>query len=61
MKYRYYFMHPNGTDLGQLAQLIEAGQLHPVIDRVLPFAEIGNAFAYLEQGHAKGKVIVTLR
>jgi alcohol dehydrogenase len=30
------------------------------MDRTYPFAEIGGAFAALEQGHAKGKIVVTL-
>lgn len=58
--YRYLFMHPSGAELEELAQLIEAGALRPVIDRVFPFAEIDHAFAYLEAGHAKGKVVVTM-
>jgi 2-desacetyl-2-hydroxyethyl bacteriochlorophyllide A dehydrogenase len=44
-------------DLEQLSELIEAGKLRPVIDRRYPFAEIPAAIAYLEQGHARGKVV----
>ncbi len=58
--YRYLFMHPSGAELAELAGLIEAGTLKPVIDRVFPFEEIDQAFAYLEAGHAKGKVVVTM-
>jgi len=58
--YRYLFMHPSGPELAELAQLIEQNILEPVIDRVFPFAEIGDAFAYLESGHAKGKVVVRM-
>lgn len=58
--YRYLFMHPSGTELAELAQLVENKKLEPVIDRVFPFAEIGQAFAYLESGHAKGKVVVRM-
>jgi NADPH:quinone reductase-like Zn-dependent oxidoreductase len=60
VEYRYYFMHPNGVDLSELAKLIDDGHLQPVVDRTFPFSEIGDAFAYLEQGHAKGKVVVKL-
>jgi alcohol dehydrogenase len=56
--YRYLFMHPSGAELAELARLIDDQTLTPVIDRVFPFAEIKNAFAYLESGHAKGKVVV---
>ena len=58
--YRYLFMHPSGAELAELAQLIEEGTLDPVIDRIFPFAEIGDAMAYLESGHAKGKVVVRM-
>lgn len=58
--YRYLFMHPSGAELGELARLMEAGTLVPVIDRVFPFEEVAAAFAYLESGRAKGKVVVRL-
>jgi NADPH:quinone reductase-like Zn-dependent oxidoreductase len=45
-------------DLELLSELIEAGKVRPVIDRRYPFAEIPAAITYLEQGHAKGKVVV---
>jgi NADPH:quinone reductase-like Zn-dependent oxidoreductase len=47
-------------DLELLSELIEAGKVRPQIDRRYPFAEIPAAIAYLEQGHAKGKVVVAL-
>ena len=58
--YRYLFMHPSGADLVYLASLIDARQLDVVVDRVFPFAEAKEAMAYLEAGHAKGKVVLTL-
>jgi NADPH:quinone reductase-like Zn-dependent oxidoreductase len=50
--------HVTTTDLEFLANLIEAGEVRPQIDRRYPFAEIPAAIAYLEQGHARGKVVV---
>ena len=58
--YRYLFMHPSGTDLSALATLIDQQKLEIIIDRRFPFAHIADAFAYLEQGHAKGKVVVQM-
>ncbi|WP_199827307.1 NADP-dependent oxidoreductase [Streptomyces xylophagus] len=58
--YRFLFMHPSGADLDLLAGLVDKGELRPVTDRVFPFARIADAFAYLEQGHAKGKVVVEM-
>lgn len=45
-------------DLEFLTELIEAGKVRPQIDRSYPFAEIPTAIAYLEQGRARGKVVV---
>jgi alcohol dehydrogenase len=58
--YRYLFMHPSGDDLRVLAALVDAGQLRPVVDSTYPFSSLPEAFAALEQGHAKGKIVVTL-
>ena len=58
--YRYLFMHPSGAELAELAQWIDDGRLQPVIDRTFPFAQVADAFAYLEAGHAKGKVVVRM-
>src|SRR5580700_4482012 len=57
--YRYLFMHPSGSDLAQLADLIEQGRLRVIVDKNYPFAEIAEALAYVESGRAKGKVVVT--
>ena len=51
-------MHPSGDELAQLAKLVDGGKLKVVVDKVFPFAQTADAFAYLEQGRAKGKVIV---
>ncbi len=58
--YRYLFMHPSGDDLRTLAALVDGGHVQPVVDGTYPFAKIAEAFAALEQGHAKGKIVVTL-
>ena len=50
--------HVAAADLEFLSNLIEAGKVQPQIDRRYPFAEIPAAIAYLEQGHARGKVVV---
>ena len=49
--------HVAKKDLELLAELIEGGKVRPEIDRRYPFAEIPAAIAYLEQGHARGKVV----
>ena len=52
--------HVTAEDLELLSELIEAGKLRPVIDRRYGFAEIPTAIAYLEQGHARAKVVVAI-
>ena len=46
------------ADLETLAALIDAGKLKPVIDRTYPLEEVRQAVRYVEQGHARGKVLV---
>jgi NADPH:quinone reductase-like Zn-dependent oxidoreductase len=47
-------------DLVALTELIEAGTLKPVIDRTYPLIEAPDAIRYLAQGHAAGKIVVTV-
>lgn len=60
VRYRFLFMHPSGDELSELAGLVDAGLLRPVVDRIFPFDQIEQAFAYLETGRAKGKVVVSM-
>lgn len=60
VRYRFLFMHPSGSELAELGKLVEDGRLRPIVDKVFPFEDIADAFAYLEKGHAKGKVVVTM-
>ena len=59
--YSFLFMKASGEQLREIARLIDAGAIHPVIDRVFPFASTNEALAYVEAGHAKGKVVVRLK
>jgi alcohol dehydrogenase len=60
VRYRYYFMNSKSADLQWLAERCREGKLTPVIDREFPFAEYAAAFEHLEQGHAKGKVVLKM-
>jgi len=51
---------PNQNDLLFLKELLEVGKVVPVIDRRYPLAETAEAIRYLEAGHARGKVIITV-
>ena len=50
----------NHEDLIVLNELIESGKLTPVIDRTYPLAEVPEAIRYLQEGHAQGKVVITV-
>jgi NADPH:quinone reductase-like Zn-dependent oxidoreductase len=50
----------NGEDLFVLKDLIEAGKITPVIDATYPLSEVPEAIRHLEEGHARGKVVITV-
>jgi NADPH:quinone reductase-like Zn-dependent oxidoreductase len=51
---------PRTADLNALTDMIEAGRLRPVIDRRYTLSEVQCAIAYVEEGHARGKVIIEM-
>jgi NADPH:quinone reductase-like Zn-dependent oxidoreductase len=50
----------NHEDMLVLKEFIEAGKVRPVIDRTYPLSEVPKALRYLEEGHARGKVVITV-
>ncbi len=51
---------PNAKDLGVVKELVEAGKVKPAIDRRYPLAQVPEAMRYLEEGHARGKIVITI-
>ena len=51
----------NQKDLTVLADLMQSGKMKPVIDRTYKLSEVPAAIAYLEEGHARGKVVITVQ
>jgi NADPH:quinone reductase-like Zn-dependent oxidoreductase len=59
-KLRRFLSMPKHADLAFLAELVESDKLAPVIDKTYPLAETAAALAYIDAGHARGKVVVTV-
>jgi NADPH:quinone reductase-like Zn-dependent oxidoreductase len=59
-KMRNLLAQPNQKDLAFLKELLEAGKIVPVIDRRYKLSKVAEAIRYLEEGHAKGKVVITV-
>ena len=51
---------PSQNDLVLVKELIEAGKVKSVIDRRYPLSETAEALRYLGEGHAKGKIVITM-
>jgi NADPH:quinone reductase-like Zn-dependent oxidoreductase len=59
-KIGFFMAQMKKTDLQVLADLMASGKVTPVIDRKYPLSETAEAMRYLEQGHARGKVVITV-
>ena len=59
--YSFLFVRPDGNQLAEIGQLLKAGHIQPVIDKVFPFEQAKDALAYLAQGRSRGKVVVKVR
>ena len=56
----FFLARQSRDDLAVLRELLQSGQVTPVIDRTYPLSEVPQAIRYLEQGHASGKVVITI-
>ena len=61
VSYSFLYMRASGEQLRQIAELIDAGAIRPVVDRVFPFEQAREALAYVETGRSKGKVVIKVR
>jgi NADPH:quinone reductase-like Zn-dependent oxidoreductase len=50
----------NKSDLTILGDMMQSGKVKPIIDRTYKLSELPAAIAYLEEGHARGKVVITV-
>jgi len=59
-KFVFYIAKLTKDDFGVLRDLMQSGKISPVIDRTYNFNQTANAVRYLEEGHARGKVVITI-
>lgn len=60
VRFVYLFMRPDAVQLTELATWIDRGTLRPILHRTYLFDEVRDAFAELERGRARGKIVVTI-
>ena len=58
VRFAWFVVEPNREQLLKIGALIEAGQLHPVIDTVFPLAEARQAYEQAAKGHTRGKIVL---
>ena len=59
--YDFWLVEANGAQLSKIAGLIEDGKIKPIIDKIFDFEHVQAALDYQEEGHAKGKVVITVK
>jgi NADPH:quinone reductase-like Zn-dependent oxidoreductase len=59
-KMRVFIANINKQDLDLLRDLLATGEVVPVIDRRYPLSDAAEALRYLEEGHAQGKIVITV-
>jgi NADPH:quinone reductase-like Zn-dependent oxidoreductase len=60
IRYVYFIVEPSGAQLREIGALIDAGQIHPVVDQVFPLAQARQAYETAASGHPRGKTIITV-
>lgn len=51
---------PSESDLACIKELLESGRVKPVLDRCYPLSEVPDALRYLGEGHARGKIVISI-
>lgn len=59
--YRFLFLEPRSDQLKAIADLIDSGKVRVIVDSTYPIEEYAEAFAKLETGHARGKIVLALK
>ncbi|MBM7620081.1 NADPH:quinone reductase-like Zn-dependent oxidoreductase [Bacillus tianshenii] len=59
-KIRNLLQRANQKDLNNVKELLETGKIKPIIDKRFKLSEVAEAFKYFQEGHAQGKVVITV-
>ena len=59
-KLGFFISKERSKDLEELAKLLEAGAIRPVVDRTFPLAEVPEAIRYLRDGRTRGKIVIVV-
>lgn len=58
--YRFFIMHPSGSQLATITKFIEEGKVKPIIDKVYSYNQVFTAYDHLQSKHAPGKTVVKI-
>lgn len=61
VNFQAFFMWPSGQMLSEISRMVADETLRPVVDRQYDFKDVQKAYDYLQEGHAKGKVVVNIK
>jgi NADPH:quinone reductase-like Zn-dependent oxidoreductase len=56
----YHYVRPDGRQLATLAELVDEGKLRPHVQEAFPLEQTARAHELLEEGHVRGKLVLTL-
>ncbi|CAK6962132.1 reticulon-4-interacting protein 1 homolog%2C mitochondrial [Scomber scombrus] len=58
--YRWGFFAPSGPALDEIREIVDAGQIHAVVEETFSFSQVPQAFEKMEKGHARGKTVIQI-
>lgn len=61
VRFAYFIVEPNRDELIQIGELIDAGQLRPIIGMVFPIAQARQAYEQAAKGHTRGKIVLRVK
>lgn len=61
VRFVYFIVEPNRDELIQIGELIDTGQLRPIIDTVFPLAQARQAYEQAAKGHPRGKIVLRVK